>query len=359
MVLALIVYYSVVFSNADRVRTRKKITDHATTVSYHNGLRQLPLQKLANIAHDWLVAGADIVSTATYQVTEEGLKKRTGSTEAASDAVNASVKSIHETCAEFWKQYWQQRGEDKRKKRKTEEGGETEPNVNRRYPKVALTMGPLIATFSDGSEYTPKYDDSVTPDTLYDFHLSRTLFLYNACGETPADILAFETIGCVAEAEAISRAMSAPKTRNLPYWVGLQCRDDGHLASGEDMESAILGILRESITHNVVAIGVNCVDIVNINSLVESVQKTINSFFAHANADQHRSVGPVHVVAYPNSGEQFVDKVWCWPTSKQLTPSGWAAAVHHTRARIVGGCCRIGLAHIRALHDKVSLSGNF
>lgn len=266
------------------------------------------------------------------------------------------MKAIHDTCAEFWKQHCQQRGDERKKMRKTAKGEEVEVHVNRRYPKIAMSMGPLIATLPQGSEYTAQYDDSVTPDTLRDFHLSRTKFLYNSCGETPPDILAFETIGCVAEAEAIARAMTAPETRNFPYWVSLQCRDDGHLASGEDIEPAILGILRECITHNVVAIGINCIDIMLVSTLVKSVRRTIDSFFTLANADQHRSEWPVQVIAYPNSGEHLIGKTWSWPADKPLPPSGWAAVVHNTKAHLVGGCCRIGLTHIRALHDKVSRS---
>lgn len=239
---------------------------------------------------------------------------------------------------------------------KTVEVEEVKAHMSRRYPKIAMSMGPLVATFPQGCEYTAQYDDSITSEALHDFHLSRTQFLYNSCAKSPPDILAFETIGCIAEAEAVARAMTAAHTCYLPYWVSLQCRDEGHLASGEGVELAVLGILRECTTHNLVAIGVNCVDIMLVSALVKSVRDTINSFFTSARPDQRRTANPVHVVAYPNSGEHIIDKTWSWPANKPLPPSGWAAVVHNTHARLIGGCCRVGPAHIRALRDKISRS---
>ena len=62
--------------------------------------------------------------------------------------------------------------------------------------------------------------------------------------------------------------------------------------------------------------------------------------------------GPL--AAYPNSGG-FIPPNWqfetvCSPEAFAESAQDWIAA----GARIVGGCCGIGPAHIRALHERLT-----
>lgn len=304
--------------------------------------------KLAEIARDWLVAGADVISTATYQVTEKALQHCFGlSGNIAEGALTRSIEALDKVRSQFWKE--RQHKLNEAEHNVSVGGGKQE--MPRRFPKIAISIGPFIATLPDGCEYDPQYDGSITFDKLYDFHLTRVHFFLRASHSVPIDIIAFETIGTIIEATAIVRAMSTPSVSGVPYWLSLQCRDGGHIASGEEIEHAIFSILHENSVRNLVAVGVNCTDISVIKTTIQTVQNTVASFFARADPDQQQTI---QAVAYPNSGEQLIEHAWVWPESGSISPSRWATIAHETNAGIIGGCCRVGLDHIRALQSSMS-----
>ncbi|ANU09427.1 homocysteine methyltransferase [Planococcus antarcticus DSM 14505] len=133
---------------------------------------------------DYFQAGADCAITASYQATIEGYKERGLTEEEAIGLIQKSVQIASEARDEFWT--------------------ELDNQSNRPKPLVAASVGPYGAFLSDGSEYRGDY--SLSEDELIAFHKERIRVLVDA----GADILACETIPCLAEAKAIGINCSAP-----------------------------------------------------------------------------------------------------------------------------------------------------
>lgn len=318
--------------------------------------------KLRAVADEWLDAGAEIVSTATYQVTLEGLQREFGmSADEARARVRDSCEQLRESIAAH--------GGQRRQRQQQQQ---------QRRAKVALSLGPLSAVLPGCDEFTARYPADVTPARLIEFHRARTRELQLASGAgggAGVDVVAFETVGDATEAVSIGRVMGDSHLGAVPFWLSLQCRDAAHLASGESLVRAIPDVLRACEREkgqgpNLVALGVNCVHVALLPSLVPRIDACVRNFMHESAAHPWR----VDVVAYSNSGEVWAQgSGWVWPSSHQperegaerggregqarepnsLASASWAGVVASCGARIIGGCCRIGSQHIAALREKV------
>ena len=103
---------------------------------------------------------------------------------------------------------------------------ETAPS-GRVRPLVAASVGPYGAFLADGSEYRGDY--ALDTAALREWHAPRFAVL----AQSGADLLACETIPCLAEARAMLRLLDAhPDTR---AWVSFSERGGEHLSSGESL----------------------------------------------------------------------------------------------------------------------------
>ena len=194
-------------------------------------------------------------------------------------------------------------------------------------PLVAASIGPYGAVLHDGSEYRGDYGLSV--DELREFHEAR-LRLFDRSG---ADVLALETIPSLAEAQALAELLSGCRT---PAWVSFSCRDDRRISDGSPIESAAALFQDHPV---VAAMGINCTPPQFAAKLIERIHKTVPG---------------KSVIAYPNSGETYDAGTNSW--SGTVTPLDYAAAArewHSAGAKIIGGCCRTGPAHIAAIREAV------
>ena len=184
---------------------------------------------------------------------------------------------------------------------------------------VAASIGPYGAALADGSEYRGDYGLSVRE--LREWHRPRLEVL----AEAGADVLALETIPCLAEAEALLSEVSA---LGVPAWLSMTCAN-GRTRAGEPAEDAFgmtVGV------DSVIAVGVNCVDSVEAADLVTTA------------AESSRKPA----VVYPNSGESWDAVARSWAGTSTFGPEHAAVWVAEG-ARLVGGCCRVGPAAISAL----------
>lgn len=151
------------------------------------------------------------------------------------------------------------------------------------------------------------------------------------------DVLLCETMSTASEALAAARGAAAT---GLPVWVSWTAADDGSgtLRSGEAIADAIAALADERVD----AVLVNC-------SMPESVDGAMPALAAHAG----RPFG-----AYANGFEAIpadheIDAGRNIPGARgDLDPERYAQ--HAGRwldagARLVGGCCEVGPAHIRRL----------
>lgn len=178
----------------------------------------------------------------------------------------------------------------------------------------AASVGPYGAALADGSEYTGDYGDV----DLERWHAERFAIL----DSSDADWLACETIPSFAEAQALARLLD-----RKPAWFSFSCRDGRHICDGTPIRecAAFLDGLEK-----VMAIGVNCTAPHFVTSLIEEVKRGTDK----------------PVVAYPNSGERWVDGHW---TGEPEGFAGLAQEWFDAGARLIGGCCRTGPEHIRRL----------
>lgn len=296
---------------------------------------------MKQVAAEWLQAGAEIICTATYQVTIDVLASEFKlSHKEAEQHVQNHCNQLHKAAEDYWHDFSQLSNNTN--------GVISEVNTSlaHRKPILALSLGPLSAIHPDYDEFSSHYGDDITIDKLQNFHGDRITSFLGTGGSS--SVIAFETIGVISEAIAICQVM---KNHDFPFWLSFQCRDPNSLASGNPLVESICTVLKECSQHKrLVAIGVNCVCVSMVDALIQNIRKEVDSFMINCK-DPWR----VDVIAYPNSGEVWSDRSWDWSKSDNATVSGplmeddWANTVFSSQANIIGGCCRTNPTHIAAL----------
>ncbi|HET6564744.1 MAG TPA: homocysteine S-methyltransferase family protein, partial [Xanthomonadales bacterium] len=113
---------------------------------------------IAEVHRDYLDAGADIISSATYQASEQGFKARGIDARDARKLMQQGIKLAVQARDAYW------------------EPGETHKTRAQKFkPLVAASMGPFGACLADGSEYHGNYAASWRE--VSDFHRERLLWL--------------------------------------------------------------------------------------------------------------------------------------------------------------------------------------
>lgn len=253
----------------------------------------------------YLTAGADCVTTATYQVSREGFLEAGLPADAAERAWRRAIEIA-----------------DEARRRQVARTG--------RQAWVAASVGPYGAILHDGSEYTGRYQ--LPFDALAAFHRSRLEWML----DSPVDLLACETLPSLDEALAIVDAMTAlPRLRG---WISFTCADDSRTVHGERIADCAAAL---DAVDQVVAVGVNCTAPQFVSSLIAEI----------------RRVSSKPIVVYPNSGEAWDAAAREW---RGLADSAdYATHVrewHAGGASWIGGCCRTGPEHIRQVRAIVKPS---
>jgi homocysteine S-methyltransferase len=257
-------------------------------------------QAIAAVHCDYLEAGADCLLTASYQVSAEGFRQigRDSPDDAAADALRASVAIAEMARSEY-------RASSPRK------------------VWIAASLGPYGAMLHNGAEYHGNYTCSF--DDLVGFHSRRVAIL----AETNADFLAFESIPSLKEAKAIVTALN--QRPDVPACLTFTCRDAAHVSHGERLRECTELLDTEP---QVIGIGVNCTPPGLIAGLIGEV--------AQATAKP--------IIVYPNSGEQWDAQHHCWHGEEQIQEFGELARRWRSAgAQWIGGCCRTGPEHVRAV----------
>ncbi len=248
-------------------------------------------------------AGADILTTASYQATIPGLIREGFSAAAAQAVLQRSVTLAMQA-----------------RDRHAHETPGSSP-----FPLlVASGSGPYGAHLADGSEYTGNYTSD--PVRLSDFHRRHIDIL----AATEADILACESIPSLHEGEVLATILA--EIPEKAAWVSFTCPDHRHVSYGDLLRDCI-DLFRD--TPHVLA-GVNCITPHQVAGLMTSTQ------------DRPRGLE----VVYANRGEIWDPDTGCWQVTTSLNDAdhvrlaqGWV----RQGVRIVGGCCHTTPAFIQAL----------
>ena len=242
---------------------------------------------------DHLLAGADVISSASYQASRLGFSQL-GLSQAAADAL--LTKAV-----ELAKDAVRRHGDDSR--------------------LVAASLGPYGAVLADGSEFTGDYPLSV--EQLIEFHLPRV----EAALRASPDLVLFETLPSMAECEAV--AQLAARFPDVPFMASFSAKA-GTISHGESFASVVA---RLDEVPNVIAVGLNC----SAPGVIAPLLKT---------------TAPKRVVlaASPNSGETWdaTSRQWEGTPYRGDSFGALARAYVEAGARIIGGCCRTRPADISA-----------
>jgi homocysteine S-methyltransferase len=263
---------------------------------------------IRQVHYDYLAAGADVITTASYQATFTGFARRGLDHEQAADLMRLSVGLALEARDSFW--------------------AEPANRTGRERPLVAVSVGPYGAYLADGSEYRGDYGLSLAE--LMDFHRPRMAVLAAA----GADLLACETIPCQVEGEALVTLLH--EFPAVPAWLSFSCRNSQEVAGGEPF-AGCAALANQS--DQIVAVGVNCTAPRYIEDLLHIAHRVTKK----------------PLLCYPNSGEAWDPHNNCWVGSTGITDfhtpaQRWRAA----GATLIGGCCRTTPEDIRDMRQALA-----
>jgi len=260
-------------------------------------------QLIEEVHHDYLAAGADIIATASYQASFDGFARAGYDQARAVELMQLSVELAGRARDRFWANSHHHHG--------------------RLRPLVAASVGPWGACLHDGSEYHGNY--AIDRAELRDFHRERL----DVLTATTADLLAFETIPSREEAEVLVELLA--EYPEWHAWLSFSCRDGERVSHGEPFaECAALA----ANCPQLVAVGVNCTAPQHIGPLLDTVREM----------DCPR-------VVYPNRGEVWIaaENRWEGGGCDALAAEEW----YRKGARLIGGCCRTGPDHVRAMRASL------
>ncbi len=266
-------------------------------------------EAIYKVHSSYLEAGADCITSATYQASVPGFVRAGFSEKQATGLMQGAVRLAVQARDQY------------------AETGTQFPHQRPR-PLVAASIGPYGAYLADGSEFRGDY--AVSAETLRAFHEPRWQIL----AETSADLFACETIPSLMEAEVLRELLAeAPAVQ---AWVSFSCKDEECISDGTPLrECAALFAGCDQI----VAVGVNC---------------TAPQYMAPLITEIRVAAPDKLVVVYPNSGEVYdaANRVWIGTGSA----GEFSDAALHWRelgARLIGGCCRTRPGHIRTLRRSL------
>ncbi len=271
-------------------------------------LREAP-QAIASVHRAYLEAGADCITTASYQASIPAFRREGLTLAEAERLLEGSVTLAVEVRDAFW--------------------SEAGNRAGRRRPLVAASVGPYGAYLANGAEYSGDYDLDV--HGLREFHADRFRRLAGA----GADLLACETIPSAAEAGALCGLLA--QARGTLAWLSFSCRDAERICDGTRFADVVDAL---APLPQIVALGVNCTAPEHVVGLLQAAA----------------AVTDKPLVAYPNSGERYEPRGKTW-TGAAASEAWGALGVlwRDAGARLVGGCCRTGPAHIRSLRQTLAV----
>lgn len=271
-------------------------------------LRTQP-EKVLAVHRSYLKAGADCLLTASYQISPMGFREIGLRSDDAHSAIQQSVALAEQARRDY---------------------AEDEIAADRKSRRIwiAGSLGAYGAALHNGAEFHGRYD--IGHAGLVVFHAERI----DAMRETNADFLAFETIPSLDEAKAILEAMAL--FPDVAAYISFTCRDDSRTGHGELIEDCAL--LLES-QPQIFGIGINCTAPVHILPLIQRI----------------RTVSTKRIAVYPNSGESWMAETRSWSgTSDPHAFGDMARDWLKAGADWIGGCCRTGPDHIKAIAKSVA-----
>ncbi|XP_047536467.1 translin-associated factor X-interacting protein 1-like [Vanessa atalanta] len=250
---------------------------------------------------DFIRAGADVISTNTYQASISGFVKHLGVTEQEGYELIRLAVDLAKRARDIYSQECQ------------------ENDIPHRSILIAGSVGPYGAYLHDGSEYTGTYADKTPEDAMREWHKPRMDTLVSS----GVDLLALETIPCQKEALVLVDMLKQYPNRKA--WISLSCKDDRNLAHGENFQSTARKCWNSN-PEQLIAVGTNCCSPKIVANLMRDLSEGLDI--------------SIPIVTYPNSGEKYNPKSG-WEKKEEC--ESLDCFVHEwldLNVKFIGGCCR-------------------
>lgn len=262
-------------------------------------------EKIIKSIHlEYLKAGAQFITTSSYQASIKSLKNKGFNFEESKKIILKSVDLAEDVKNLFKKKY-----------------------KNKKKIMIAASIGPYGSYLSDGTEYKGDYD--VNNKTIFDFHKSKIQILDNS----NADVLAFEAIPSFREAKIISKILEDCKKKS---WVSFTCKNGLEISDGT-LLATCCNFLKNN--PNIFALGVNCTSPKYITQLIKLLKN---------------NCGDKKIIIYPNSGKKYdsVNKIWIGEKNNSFDNllKEWI----DLGIDILGGCCGIGPKQIKKINKLIN-----
>ncbi|OAV89433.1 hypothetical protein PTTG_05987 [Puccinia triticina 1-1 BBBD Race 1] len=307
-------------------------------------------ETLARLHRAWEHAGAQIISTASYQATLEGFRSLLSRSKGQTEHKNGNDDSLQLLRSSV------------ALARGVLAGSST---------RVALSLGPYGATLIPGREYSgcypPPYDSE---ESLVSFHLDRLLdYAKHRPTWDQLDIVLFETVPNLTEARAIRRAWKkleqilieprrstggAPELFSKPWVISFVFpTPDGQFPTGESASEVLKAALDVDVElAEPSGVGINCTKLDNLQPILQAWTTPDTLPINHSKT---------WLWLYPDGGPTYdsVNRSW---TGSPITHQEWANQLFTVASNssaswagvVIGGCCKAGTMHIRALHHLLS-----
>ena len=252
---------------------------------------------IKNIHKDYINAGADYISTSTYQVSYDRLQNMGYQSSEIKKVFQKSVDIVKEAIKE---------------------------SRSKKEIKIVGSFGPFASYDPNASEYVGKYNS--TDDEIKNFHLNNI----NIIEETDLDIILYETIPCLREIKILSKILSQT---NKEIWISITCNENIEFRDGSSFKEACKII---SQIEQITTMGINCFSPLLVEKALKELKKYSNK----------------KTLVYPNSGEKYnpKDKYWSGKNEfNNLMIKNWLSL----SPDIIGGCCRVGYNNIKKMRDEI------
>ena len=252
---------------------------------------------IKNIHKDYINAGADYISTSTYQVSYNRLQNMGYQSSEIKKVFQKSVDLVKEAIKE---------------------------SESKKEIKIVGSFGPFASYDPNASEYVGKYNS--TDDEIKNFHLNNI----NIIEETDLDIILYETIPCLREIKILSKILSQT---NKEIWISITCNENIEFRDGSSFKEACKII---SQIEQITTLGINCFSPLLVEKALKELKKYSNK----------------KTLVYPNSGEKYnpKDKYWSGKNEfNNLMIKNWLSL----SPDIIGGCCRVGYNNIKKMREEI------
>ena len=266
---------------------------------------------IQDIHETYIAAGADLVTTSSYQATLPGLQE-VGLSEAEARAVIAQTVDLAKAARD---RVWASISDAEKSKRP--------------YPLISGDVGPYAAYLANGSEYTGDYGN-ISKEELKGFHRPRIAILL----KQGVDLLALETIPNALEAAALVELL-AEEFPQVEAYLSFTIQETDRISDGTSLEAMVELV---GTSKQILALGINCSSPLLFDTALEKLASLTNKY----------------LVTYPNSGEVYDGQTQTWKpkdvTAKNLREH--SQAWHEQfQVKILGGCCRTRPNDITALYQ--------